>query len=282
MLVGSHVSIAGGLHKAFDMAQEIGCTAVQIFTKNANRWYAKPLAQPQIAQFAAAWKASDVVAIAAHDAYLINLASPKPDLQKRSQQALCVELERCEQLRIPYLVIHPGSHVGTGEAAGLQRVIDSLDLIHARTSGYACRILLETTAGQGSALGYQFEHLARIRERVHTPERLGVCLDTCHIFAAGYDLRTAAGYQTTMAAFDRIIGLQHLNVIHVNDSAKDLGSRVDRHEGIGRGRIGLAGFRQLVQDARLASVPKILETPKGKDVVASDRENLRILRELGG
>ncbi len=280
MLLGSHVSIAGGLHKAFTMARDIGCTAIQIFTKNANRWQAKPLTQQTIDRFSDAWAASEVKSIAAHDSYLINLGTPKQELLEKSRNALLNELQRCEQLRIPYLVMHPGAHVGSGEADSLQRVVESFDIIHEQTSGYACQILVETTAGQGTTLGYTFEHLAKIRELAQAPERIGICLDTCHIFAAGYELRTEAGYQTTMQAFDDIVGLQHLKVIHANDSLKELGCRVDRHQEIGQGCIGLDGFRNLMQDQRLADVPKILETPKETDPVASDRENLRILREL--
>ncbi len=280
MLVGSHVSIAGGLHKAFTMARDIGCTAIQIFTKNANRWHAKPLTQQQIDAFTAAWTASDVVTIAAHDSYLINLGTPKPELLQKSQNALLDELQRCEHLRIPYLVMHPGAHVGSGEDDGLKRVAESFDVIHDQTPGYACQILVETTAGQGTTLGYRFEHLAKIRELVQAPERVGICLDTCHIFAAGYELRTETGCQRTMQAFDSIVGVRHLKIIHVNDSLKELGCRVDRHQGIGQGCIGLDGFRYLMQDQRLVDVPKILETPKGPDPIASDQENLRILREL--
>lgn len=280
MVLGSHVSIAGGLHKAFTMAHDIGCTAIQIFTKNANRWQAKPLTEQAIDRFSDAWAASEVEFIAAHDSYLINLGTPKPELLEKSQNALLDELQRCEQLRIPYLVMHPGAHVGSGEDDGLKRVAESFDVIHDQTPGYACQILVETTAGQGTTLGYTFEHLAAIRELAHAPERIGICLDTCHIFAAGYELRTEAGYQTTIQAFDSIIGLRHLKVIHANDSLKELGCRVDRHQEIGQGRIGLDGFRNLMQDQRLAGVPKILETPKGADPIASDRKNLRILREL--
>jgi deoxyribonuclease-4 len=280
MLLGSHVSIAGGLHNAFTMAQKIGCTAIQIFTKNANRWQAKPLTQEAIEQFLNAWKASEVKSVSVHDSYLINLGTPKPDLLKKSQNALLIELQRCEQLQIPYLVMHPGSHVGSGEEEGLKRVVESFDIIHEQTPGYQAKILVETTAGQGSALGYRFEHLAHIRAMVREPERIGVCLDTCHIFAAGYDFRAETSYQSTMDAFDSIIGLQHLKVIHLNDSLKEFDSRVDRHEEIGKGQIGLDGFRHVMRDPRLKDVPKILETPKAKDPVASDQENLRILRKL--
>ena len=280
LLIGAHVSISGGLHKAFPLAADIGCTAMQIFTKNANQWNAKPLQEKEIQQFKAAWAASGIRMIVAHDSYLINLASPDGELLEKSRSAMRIEVERCEQLGIPYLVMHPGSHVGSGEEAGLRRVAESFDAIHRQTSGYQTKILVETTAGQGTNLGWQFEQIARIFEHVAQPERLGVCFDTCHAFAAGYDIRTEAAYRQTMAEFDRIIGLARLNAIHVNDSVKPLGCRVDRHEAIGKGHIGLDGFRWLMNDPRLADIPKILETPKGGDPVASDQENLSKLRAL--
>lgn len=280
LLIGAHVSISGGLHKAFPLAADIGCTAVQIFTKNASQWNAKPLQDKEIQQFKAAWEASGIRMVVAHDSYLINLATPDGELLEKSRSAMRIEVERCEQLGIPYLVMHPGSHVGSGEEAGLRRVAESFDAIHRQTSGYQTKILVETTAGQGTNLGWQFEQIARIFEHVAQPERLGVCFDTCHAFAAGYDIRTEAAYRQTMAEFDRIIGLARLNAIHVNDSVKPLGCRVDRHEAIGKGHIGLDGFRWLMNDPRLADIPKILETPKGGDPVASDQENLSKLRAL--
>ena len=280
MLLGSHVSIGGGLHKAFLIAQKIGCTTIQIFTKNATRWQVNPLQQKEIEQFRNAWSASGITPVVAHDSYLINLGSPKDALLQKSREALLVELQRCEQLQIPYLVMHPGSHVGSGEEEGLKRIVESFDSIHAQTDGFTTQILIETTAGQGTNLGYRFEHLATILDRVRESDRLGVCLDTCHVFAAGYELRTEEGYHKTFEAFDKMIGLEQLRVIHVNDSQKGLRSRVDRHCNIGQGEIGLAGFRLLMNDARFDTVPKILETPKAGDPIASDRENLRILREL--
>lgn len=280
LLIGAHVSISGGLHKAFPLAADIGCTAMQIFTKNASQWNAKPLQDKEIQQFKAAWEASGIRMVVAHDSYLINLATPDDALLEKSRSAMRIEVERCEQLGIPSLVMHPGSHVGSGEEAGLRRVAESFDAIHRQTSGYQTKILVETTAGQGTNLGWQFEQIARIFEHVAQPERLGVCFDTCHAFAAGYDIRTEAAYRQTMAEFDRIIGLARLNAIHVNDSVKPLGCRVDRHEAIGKGHIGLDGFRWLMNDPRLADIPKILETPKGGDPVASDQENLSKLRAL--
>ena len=280
LLIGAHVSISGGLHKAFPLAADIGCTAMQIFTKNASQWNAKPLQDKEIQQFKAAWEASGIRMVVAHDSYLINLATPDDALLEKSRSAMRIEVERCEQLGIPSLVMHPGSHVGSGEEAGLRRVAESFDAIHRQTSGYQTKILVETTAGQGTNLGWQFEQIARIFEHVAQPERLGVCFDTCHAFAAGYDIRTEAAYRQTMAEFDRIIGLARLNAIHVNDSVKPLGCRVDRHEAIGKGHIGLDGFRWLMNDPRLADIPKILETPKGGDPVASDQDNLSKLRAL--
>ncbi len=280
MLLGSHVSIAGGLHKAFAVAQEIGCMAIQIFTKNANRWQAKPLQQKEIERFLDEWKASGITSVVAHDSYLINLGTPDTALLQKSQDALLLELQRCEQLMIPYLVMHPGSHVGSGEEEGLKQIAESFDRIHSQTTGYKTKILIETTAGQGTNLGSRFEQIARILELVQESERLGVCFDTCHTFAAGYELRTEEGYRKTFEEFDRILGLDRLKVIHLNDSVKGLGSRVDRHADIGKGEIGGEGFRYLLKDPRFDAVPKILETPKGKDPITADKENLRILRNL--
>ena len=279
-LLGSHVSISGGLHRAFAQGTAIGCTALQIFTKNASRWQAKPLTEQEIASFQAHWQESGISTVIAHDSYLINLATPDDELWQKSQRALLEEVLRCAQLGIPYLVMHPGSHVGTGEAAGLKRVAQAFDAIHQQTPRCAAQILIETTAGQGTNLGAQFEQIATILELVEDSARLGVCFDTCHAFAAGYELRTADGYAATFAAFDKLIGLSRLKAIHLNDSVKGLGSRVDRHAPIGQGAIGLAGFRLLMQDPRFLAIPLILETPKGSDPVAADQANLQILRNL--
>lgn len=279
-LLGSHVSIAGGLHKAFAIGGKIGCTVIQIFTKNASRWEAKPLEEEEISRFQNAWKVSDIQTVIAHDSYLINLGTPQDELWQKSQHALLGEMQRCEHLGIPYLVIHPGSHVGSSEAEGLRRVAQALNWIHQQTPGSPTRILLETTAGQGTNLGYQFEHLAAILDLAQEPERLGICFDTCHAFAAGYELRTGEGFQRTFDIFTRLLGIDRLKVIHVNDSVKTCGSRVDRHQGIGEGKIGLNGFRWLMTDPRFKTIPMILETPKGRDPVASDQQNLKILKSL--
>lgn len=279
-LLGSHVSIAGGVHKAFAIGGTIGCTAIQIFTKNANRWEAQPLDDKEISRFQHAWKASGIQIVIAHDSYLINLGTPRDDLWQKSQHALCGEMQRCEQLGIPYLVIHPGSHVGAGETEGLRRAAQALNRIYQHIPGNPTQILLETTAGQGTNLGYQFEQLAAILDLAQEPERLGICFDTCHAFAAGYELRTEEGFQRTFDAFDRLLGINRLKVIHVNDSVKTCGSRVDRHQGIGEGEIGLDGFRWLMRDSRFETIPMILETPKGRDPVASDQHNLQVLKKL--
>lgn len=279
MRLGAHESIAGGLHKAFDRAQSVGCDAMQIFVKPNRNWAVTPLTEEDIARFKARAAETGIHPVVAHTSYLLNLASPKKELWQRSRDTLIVELERCEALDVPYLVLHPGSHVGSGEEAGLARVAQGLGEVHAATPGFRTKILLETTAGQGTNLGYTFEQLAWLMERAPEGERLGVCLDTCHVFAAGYELRTGEGYEATMEEFDRVVGLARLEALHLNDSKGDLGGRKDRHEHIGQGRIGLEGFRNLLNDPRLAGLPGLLETPKGDDL-REDRENLAVLRSL--
>jgi deoxyribonuclease-4 len=254
---------------------------VQIFVKSNRSWAVKPLAEDEIARFKAKAEETGVRPVVAHTSYLLNLGTPDELLWEKSRNMLITELERCEALGVPWLVLHPGAHVGSGEKAGLLRVTEGLGEVHAATSGFRAQILLETTAGQGSSLGHTFEQLARIIELAPQGERLGVCLDTCHVFAAGYELRTAEGYAATMATFDEAIGLERLKALHLNDSKGELGERKDRHEHIGKGHIGLDGFRNLVNDSRLAGLPGLLETPKGDDL-AEDRENLAVLRSLVG
>jgi deoxyribonuclease-4 len=279
MRLGAHESISGGLHKAFDRAESAGCDAVQIFVKSNRSWAVKPLLEEDISQFKAKAEETGIHPVVGHASYLLNLASPKEPLWIKSRDTLITELERCEALDVGWLVLHPGSHVGAGEEAGLARVAQALGEIHAATAGFRAQILLETTAGQGTNLGYCFEHLAWLMEHAPEGERLGVCLDTCHVFAAGYELRTPEGYAETMKAFDQVIGLEQLKAIHLNDSKRDLGSRKDRHDHIGKGCIGLEGFRLLLNDPRLAGLPGLLETPKGDDL-QEDRENLAVLRSL--
>ncbi len=277
--IGAHMSIAGGHEFAISRGEELGCSAIQIFTKNANQWRAKPLTEEGVARFRAAWRNSPVDRIIAHDSYLINLAAPDDEKWLKSRAAFIDEMERCSHLGVPDLVMHPGAHLGSGEAAGLQRIAEAFRAIFTEAPADV-RVLLENTAAQGSYLGGRFEHLAEIMEAV--PEgRFGICFDTCHAFAAGYDLSTAAGYEQTMAEIERLVGTARIGAFHINDSKKPLGARVDRHEQIGQGAIGRQGFAALMQDERFAQVPKILETPKGDDNTF-DRVNLALLRQLAG
>jgi deoxyribonuclease-4 len=278
LLAGAHMSIAGGMHKAFERGRSVRCRTIQIFLKSSNQWKARTLTDDDRMLFREAREKSGISPVLAHDSYLINLASPDPDLHRKSLDAFVEEMRRANDLGVPCLILHPGAHLGAGVQAGINRVARALNRAIDRV-GPPVRLLLETTAGQGSSLGSRFEELAAILERMRNPERAGVCLDTCHIFAAGYDIRSREGYEKTLREFDRLIGVGRIQAIHVNDSLKDLGSRVDRHSHIGKGRIGLEAFRCLVNDPRFVDVPKILETPKGEDM-REDRRNLAKLRAL--
>jgi deoxyribonuclease-4 len=280
ILLGAHFSIAGGLHKAIFTASEYGCTALQIFTKNSNQWRERILTDDEIERFNQAREQTGIKSISSHTSYLINLGSPDKSKFNRSIKALKYELVRSSQLGISRVIMHPGSHMGKGEEKGLRRVALGINKTFDAAPKITCRLLLETTAGQGSNLGYTFEHLARISELVEAEEQIGFCFDTCHTFAAGYDLRTRSAYQKTMRAFDHILGLDRLCAIHLNDAKKGLGSKRDRHEHIGKGAIGIDAFRCIMNDPRLRSVPKILETPKGKGPDDFDRMNLKLLRSL--
>lgn len=276
-LFGAHLSIAGGYHRALLAAQEHGCPTVQLFTKQPSQWAAVPITPEQAQTFRDTLARTGLRQVMAHDSYLINLASPDPDLYRRSLDAFIAEMGRAETLGVTYLVMHPGAHVDSGEEAGLRRVAEALDEAHARCEGYRVRVLLETTAGQGSTLGHRFEHLATILDHMTHHDRLGVCLDTCHVFAAGYPLAPEEKYQATMSEFDRIVGLDRLAAFHVNDSVKGLGSRVDRHAHIGKGELGLEPFRLLVNDPRFREHPMVVETPP--EGVAEDLAALRRLLE---
>src|SRR5438874_12445035 len=282
-LFGAHWSIAGGYHRALVTAQTHDCEAVQLFTKNSNQWRARELSEADVSVFQDQLRQTPMRALLAHDSYLINMASPDETLYRRSVEAFVIEMQRAERLGLTYLVTHPGAHVGSGEDAGLKRFAKALNEVHKRCAQYRVRILLETTAGQGSCLGHRFEHLARILTLVAEPERLGICLDTCHVFAAGYALAPKRAYRTTMDEFDRLIGLQRLCAFHLNDSLKPRGSRVDRHAHIGQGCLGLEPFRLLVNDPRFQDRPMILETPKNETAAGSmDAANLHTLRGLVG
>jgi deoxyribonuclease-4 len=278
-LLGTHVSVAGGMHQAFARATRIGCATMQVFVKNANQWSARPLTEPDIQTYKTAAAGASVSPVVAHAAYLINLCAVQPDTLQRSRGGYEDELRRCESLDIMGLVVHPGAHMGAGEEEGIKRIAESLNIIHQRTQGFRTLSLLEVTAGQGTAIGYRFEHLRGIIDLLDEPARAGICLDTCHVFAAGYDIRTDEGWEHMLHELDTTLGLDRLRVIHVNDSEKNLGSRRDRHEHIGKGRIGLEGFRFLMNDPRLALVPKILETDKSEDM-HEDIENMNLLRSL--
>ena len=282
MKLGSHLSVAGGLHKAVEKAREYGFQTVAIFVRNQRQWRAPPLDASAVAAFRAARRAWGGGPVVAHGSYLVNLAG-EGEVREKSIAAVAEDLDRCGRLGVELYVLHPGSHRGRGREEGIRRIAEALNGIVAACPRRRVKVLLETTAGAGDALGGRFEDLADILARLDRPGRFGVCLDTCHVFAAGYDLRTPAAYERTMEQFDRIVGLPRLLAIHLNDSLKPLGSHRDRHAHIGRGRIGRRGFANLVNDSRLSRVPMILETPKGLDDAGRDWDsvNAETIRRLG-
>jgi len=277
--LGAHTSTSGGVSKSVDLGEKFDFTAMQIFTKNNNRWIQKPLEEKEIEAFKTKLDKSSIRFVVSHDSYLINLCATDKEILKKSRIALIDELERCELLGIPHLNFHPGSHLGAGEEDGIKLIAESINIAHNKTKGYRVSSMLETTAGQGTAIGYKFEHLQKIIELVEQKERMTVCIDTAHVFAAGYDIKNPKNYKKVIKEFDEFIGLERLKCFHINDSKKELGSRVDRHEHIGNGFIGLEGFSNIMNDKRLKKIPKILETPKGKEQL-EDLENLKVLRGL--
>ena len=279
VLLGAHMSTSGGVHTAVDRATSIGCTALQVFTKNNNQWNAKPLTDEDIQNYKRKIAEASIAPVVSHDSYLINLCGTNPDILKKSRAAFVDELTRCEQLGIELLNFHPGAHLGAGEEEGIKKIIESLNLAHEMTKGFKVLSVVEATAGQGTAVGYKFEHLEKIINGVDDPKRMAVCIDTCHIFAAGYNITTEKAYEKTFKEFDAIVGFDRLAAFHFNDSKKGLGSHVDRHEHIGKGTIGKQGFAFLMNDKRFAEVPKILETPKSEDM-HEDVENMRVLMKL--
>ena len=278
-LLGAHTSISGGVSAAVDLAGRLGFTAMQIFTKNNNRWYSKNLGDMEIENFRNRLTNSNIKFVVAHDSYLINLCAKELEMLNKSRDSFIDEINRCELLGIPHLNFHPGAHLGSGEEEGIKLIAESINLAHSRTNGYKVTCMIETTAGQGTAIGYRFEHLRKIIDLVDDKNRVTVCIDTAHIFAAGYDIKNVTNYKQVIKDFDSIIGLDYLKCIHLNDSKKPLGSRVDRHEHIGKGYIGLEGFTNIINDKRIEQVPKILETPKGKEQL-EDLNNLQTLKSL--
>ena len=276
LLLGAHMSIAGKLHQAIERGESIGCTAIQIFTKSNRQWGAKQLTDEEITDFKKAWKQSSIQSVITHATYLINIGSSNKELEKKSIDALSMELDRSASLGIPYLVLHPGSYTDTDEKSCIDRISANLNKLLKKTSGI--HLLLETMAGQGTGVGYTFEQLAEIIKQSDFKSKLGVCLDTCHVFAAGYDFRTKKTYEEMWENFDKIIGLNKLKAIHLNDSKQDLGSRVDRHADIGKGKIGNNAFELLINDPRFFDIPKILETPK-KDL-NEDKHNMETVMGL--
>ncbi|QDU56796.1 deoxyribonuclease IV [Aeoliella mucimassa] len=281
-LFGAHMSIAGGYYKAVEAASRAGCECVQLFTKNNNQWRAKELTDAEAERFKATLAELGITNPIAHDSYLINLGSPDDELWKKSIDALVVELQRADKLGIPYVVAHPGAFTTSTEAEGIRRIANGLNEVHKQTKGIGSQVLLETTAGQGSNLGWRFEHLSGIIEKTRDPDRLGVCFDTCHVFAAGYAMETKKEYLATIRELDKTVGYKMVKAFHLNDSLKPLGSRVDRHAHIGEGEMGLEPFRHLLNDRRFKKVPMYLETPKGTSDLGEDFDvvNLRTLRGL--
>lgn len=276
-LLGAHMPTTGGLHRAITSGYQIGCTAVQLFTASPRQWRTRPLTEQEIEAFEQARRDTGIDTVIAHDSYLINLAAPNQDILRRSRAAFLEELQRAEALGIRWVVTHMGAYLDSSEEEGLRVLSESVCQLLEQTEGMKVGIALETTAGQGTNLGYRFEHLARVIETAGGSYRLGVCLDTCHVFVAGYDIRTEETLHSTLEEFDRVIGLDRLKVIHANDAKKSLGSRVDRHEHIGGGELGLQTFQLVLQEPRLKHLPVILETPDPETMHA---ENLRRLRQL--
>ena len=277
--LGAHMSISGGIHLAPGRGMEVGCGVIQIFTQNSNQWRGKPVSDSDASLFREKWLESGLHDIVSHDIYLINLAAPQGEVREKSLAAFLEEMERCARLGIDKIVMHPGSHLGEGEETGIRRICEAFNRLFEEAHEYGGKVLLETTAGQGTNIGHRFEHLRTIIDGTAFPDRFAVCFDTCHAFAAGYDITATEGYGETFSEFDRTIGLDRLICFHLNDSKKGLGSRVDRHEHIGKGAMGLEGFRLLVNDPRFKKLPKILETPKG-DNDEMDAVNLKTLRDL--
>lgn len=276
---GAHVSIAGGVYNAPKRGEKLGCDAIQIFTKNQMQWAAKPIPDEDARKFREAIGSSRIEHIMTHDSYLINLGSKEDDKLEKSRNAFLDEIHRCHQLEIPYLIFHPGSHTGAGERYALDTIAESLNWAHNETKDAQVMSLLEIAAGQGTNVGYTFEHLIDMIENVEDKSRVGICMDTAHMFAAGYDIRTEEAYESTWKEFENVIGLEWLKAFHINDSKKEMGSKVDRHDNLGEGLIGLDAFKMLFNDERFDGIPMVLETPGGDKWY---ERNLKIMRKLAG
>lgn len=279
-LIGVHCSTVGGLAKAIERGAALGCSAIQIFAKNNSRWKTPPLRDKDLHEFFEARRTSGIKLVCAHIGYLINLASGQRSIVEQSMESMRLEFRLAEQLEIPVLILRPGSHTGDGELVGIRRLADRLNILLDETYYSDLRIMIENSAGQGSSLGHRFEHLRDLLDRLHDRRRVRICLDTAHLFAAGYDLRTPTTYEATWQVFDQIVGRSWLGCLHVNDSARALNSHVDRHEHLGKGKIGIRAFGLLMRDPQLSHVPMILEPPKGGKGGLVDQKNLQTLRRL--
>lgn len=277
MLLGAHVSISGGLDKAPERGRDLTCDCMQIFSKNQMQWRAKPLDLGEAGRFRENSKVHGIVETVIHDSYLINLCSPDKALLKQSREAFLEEMVRAKHLGVRNLIFHPGAHMGSGEAEGLKRIAESMNWARAESGSGDVQLVLEITAGQGSVLGHSFEQLATVIGLLDDQKNAGVCLDTCHAYAAGYDLRTRNGYRQTLDRFDEVLGMDRLRAMHLNDSKAKQGSRLDRHEAIGKGFLGLECFKNIMSDKRLGKIPMVLETPGGE---GSYKEELKVLRSL--
>jgi deoxyribonuclease-4 len=279
VLLGAHMSIAGGLEKAIHNGKKLGCKTIQIFTKNNTQWRSRPLLENEVEKFVLISRNSNINPIFAHTSYLINLVSGNKTTSRKSYKSFIDEIQRAELLEIPYIVMHPGSTLGKSVKTGINIISDIFNKIFSEKKEDKLMICIETTAGQGSSIGYRFEQIAEIMEKIEKNHRFCVCLDTCHIFSAGYDIRNEKSYNKTMCEFESVIGLDRLKIIHMNDSKSELGSRIDRHQHIGKGFIGLKAFELIMNDEKLNKVPKIIETPKGKSL-KEDIININLLRSL--
>jgi deoxyribonuclease-4 len=279
MLLGAHMSIAKNPALAITRGESVGCETIQIFVKSNRRWSAKPMSKEKIEKFIKTRKEHDINPIFSHNTYLVNLASPDEETLQKSMECFLYEIKTSEQLKLEYIVMHPGSHLDTGLEKGIKKIGENIRELILKTEGFKIKILIETMAGQGTNIGYKFEHIGEIMDIIDIPERVGICFDTCHSYAAGYDFRSEKSYEKMIEEFDSILGLDNLYVVHLNDSVGALQSHLDRHEHIGQGEIGLEGFRNFILDERFDKIPGVLETPKDKDMTM-DKKNLEVLRSF--